>query len=340
MATLPYNGFGEVGGAAEHRTIPFDYAFRFDAANKKQLKGIPGTVHNDTVTVSIEATFIAVSIGFGVIPSVTPVRVGPPPTPKTAAVANIAPSPTGIVWGATDFTVTTTAPHGFSAGQRITIAGSTSTPSVNGTWVVASATSTQFTVNFIASAPLPGGGGTTVLAGSAPPGSLLQSLPFLDAVAAAFNESAPSATGALGPKTALALRAGLQLNPVLADAVLNQDVTQPLTMGEVFQVVSAGNEDVQFKYAIFDEGTGREFQSEPILSTAGLGISDGERPFRYFARPIEFRPRSTIRMQITEVSNFHGDLHISLQGYKVLGGAGTPTGRARQHIGTARLRGR
>lgn len=259
MATVPYNGFGEAAGAREHRTIPFDYAFRFDAANKKQLKGIPGTVHNDTVTVSIEATFVAVSIGFGVIPSITPV-------PVPAAQLKV---PVAIPSGAT---------------------------------------------------------------------SLLDSMRFLDSLATVFNEGVPSATKVVGPQTAAALQAGIRLNPDVADAVLSQDVTQPLTLSQVFQVISPGNADVQFKYAIFDEGSGREFQSEPILSTAGLGISDGERPFRYFARPIEFRPRSTIRMQITEVSDFQGDLHISLQGYKVLGGAGTPTGRARQHIGAGRRR--
>ena len=63
----------------------------------------------------------------------------------------------------------------------------------------------------------------------------------------------------------------------------------------------------------------------PILNTAGLGSSDGMRPFRYFARPIEFAPRAAIRLQITEVSEFSGELHVSLQGYKTLGGTGTPT---------------
>ena len=89
-----------------------------------------------------------------------------------------------------------------------------------------------------------------------------------------------------------------------------------------------------FKYALFDQGSGREFQSEPILNIAGLGSSDGKRPFRYFARPIEFAPRSTIRLQITEVSAFQGELHVALHGYKTLGTPGTPTapGRARRRI--------
>ena len=77
-------------------------------------------------------------------------------------------------------------------------------------------------------------------------------------------------------------------------------------LSQAFQAVGAPPERVAFLYALFDQGSGREFQSEPILNIAGLGSSDGKRPFRYFARPIEFAPRSTIRLQITEVSAFQG----------------------------------
>jgi len=77
---------------------------------------------------------------------------------------------------------------------------------------------------------------------------------------------------------------------------------------------------IQFLYEIFDEGTGRAFQNEPVLSTAGLGDPDGERPFRYFATPIVFEPMTTIRFEITEASDLAGELHITLHGYKTLNG--------------------
>src|SRR5215813_9430281 len=67
------SGFSEAPQAAERRTIPFDYAFRY------QLTGKPGNVINETVTVSIEATFVAVSIGYGVVPKITPTKFGPEP---------------------------------------------------------------------------------------------------------------------------------------------------------------------------------------------------------------------------------------------------------------------
>ena len=100
-------------------------------------------------------------------------------------------------------------------------------------------------------------------------------------------------------------------------------------MSELFQAVAVPTEQIQFTYALFDDGSGREFQSAPILNTAGLGTADGERPFYYFARPITFVPRSVIRMEVTELSTVAGDLYVSLHGYKVLGGAATPTGRQR-----------
>jgi hypothetical protein len=106
----------------------------------------------------------------------------------------------------------------------------------------------------------------------------------------------------------------------------------PSIASRLFEVVSPPADQVQFLYALFDEGSGREFQSEPILNTAGLGISNGDRPFRYFPKPIVFKPRSTIRLQITEVADFQGDLHISLQGYKMLGESGTPTASARRRL--------
>ena len=138
-------------------------------------------------------------------------------------------------------------------------------------------------------------------------------------------------TGKIGPRTATVLKDGLRFNPEFAERILltrGFESDQQIS-GEAFQAVAAPPERVAFKYAIFDQGSGREFQSEPILNIAGLGSSDGKRPFRYFARPIEFAPRSTIRLQITEVSAFKGELHVALHGYKTLGTQGTPTASGR-----------
>lgn len=225
------------GNTSERRGIPFDYAFRY------QLEG-KGKVLNSIVTVSIEATFTAVSIGYGVIPDVTPIIFGP-----TAEAINN---------------------DGDAELNNITLGL------------------------------------------------------IIDALKAPLAKT----TGSLSKDTGAeaVLKNGIKLNPAIAelalqkDAALSNDVTTKL-----FQVVGSPSELIQFKYAIFDEGSGREFQSEPILNIAGLGSAGGERPFRYFAQPITFRPRSTIRMEVTEVSDFKGQLHVSLHGYKVLGGSDTPT---------------
>lgn len=240
----PLGDLGERPAADARRTIPFDYAFRY------RLEGKPANVLNGTVTVSIESTFVAVSIGYGAVPKLTPVTLG---VGRGAVVRNVLKADLeGIALSIRKSLVET--------GRRMR--------------------------------------GDTIF-------------------------------GAV-------LRNGIRLNPQFADVALSAiERGGPLDAriaDRLFQVVSPPPEQIQFLYALYDEGSGREFQSEPILNTAGLGISNGDRPFRYFPKPIVFAPRTTIRLQITEVSDFEGDLHVSLQGYKVLGQAGTPTALTRRRF--------
>jgi hypothetical protein len=248
-------GIAASSTAAERRTIPFDYAFRFT------LEGEPGRVVNSVVTVSIEAMFTAVSIGYGVIPEVEPIVFGPAPPPPVPPI-------------------------------------------------------------LLAKSPQPVFAPVTL-------GEILDGL-----------DQALSSTvlkGETGPEAVF--KNGFKLNPQVAElalqsnGVLTDDLRQRL-----FQVVGTPAELIQFKYALFDEGSGREFQSEPILNIAGLGSAAGERPFRHFAQPITFRPRSTIRMEVTEVSDFRGELHVSLQGYKVLGEPNAPTGVVQRRPAAGRRR--
>ncbi len=80
---------------------------------------------------------------------------------------------------------------------------------------------------------------------------------------------------------------------------------------------------IDFTYSIIDSGTGRELQNKAIHNIAGLGSSDGRRPFRPMAKPMLFLPRSTIRIVVDEVSEGKlyaaAQLFIVLHGYKILG---------------------
>lgn len=110
------------------------------------------------------------------------------------------------------------------------------------------------------------------------------------------------------------------------------DSSQPLP-GMLLQCLLAQRCGIDFKYSIVDSGTGRELQNQPIHNIAGLGEATGERPFRPLAKPMLFLPRSTIRIEVEEISEgpIYGyedpatkqrvgaELFIVLHGYKMLG---------------------
>jgi hypothetical protein len=89
------------------------------------------------------------------------------------------------------------------------------------------------------------------------------------------------------------------------------------TSKRMFQRLNLPN-DVRFLYSILDSGTGRDLQSQPVHNIAGLGIANGDRPFRVLPKPMMLLPRSIIRVQVREISG-RGRLFIVFQGYKMLG---------------------
>jgi hypothetical protein len=102
---------------------------------------------------------------------------------------------------------------------------------------------------------------------------------------------------------------------------------------EIYRCLAVRLCGIDFKYSIVDSASGRELQNQPIHNIAGLGEAAGNRPFRPFAKPMLFLPRSTIRIEVEEISegSLYGDqvdrrhgaeLFIVLHGYKILGYAG------------------
>jgi hypothetical protein len=118
------------------------------------------------------------------------------------------------------------------------------------------------------------------------------------------------------------LTRGFRLNPAadtLIAANLAIDQVADATLGRIFETGAVAAEEVSFLYSLDVSGTGREYQSKPIHNIAGLGIANGDRPFRPFAKPVMFEPKSSVRIQVEELSGPAGTLSIVLQGYKMLG---------------------
>ena len=119
-----------------------------------------------------------------------------------------------------------------------------------------------------------------------------------------------------------ALQCGIRIRPNflrIAFDQFNKLTSVPFdSVKRVFEQLNRPD-DVSFRYSIFDTGTGRELQNQPINNIAGLGIANGDRPFKRLARPLLFQPRSNIRVTVEERSG-KGTLFIVFQGYKLLSG--------------------
>jgi hypothetical protein len=119
---------------------------------------------------------------------------------------------------------------------------------------------------------------------------------------------------------------GFRINPdfravAIKNGKLNDSLPYDVARG-IFQRVRLP-ENITFLLSIVDSATGRELQNEPVHSVAALGRANGQRPFKALSQPMVFMPRSTIRIQVEErTRRVSGKLHITLQGYKVLGVAG------------------
>lgn len=134
-----------------------------------------------------------------------------------------------------------------------------------------------------------------------------------------------------------ALQGGIRIRPNFLRIAFdsNGNLTQvPLDVADrIFERLNRPD-DVSFRYSIFDTGAGRELQNQAINNVAGLGIANGDRPFKRLARPMLFQPRSSIRLTVEERFG-KGTLFIVFQGFKILNPApvnqaATPARRIRR----------
>lgn len=122
-----------------------------------------------------------------------------------------------------------------------------------------------------------------------------------------------------------ALRDGMRIRPGFLRMAFgdNGKLQQKVTFEIVNMIFERLNraEDVSFLFTVFDAGTGRELQNMFLDNISGLGIANGDRPFKTFARPMFFQPRSVIRVSVQE--NYgRGKLFFVFQGFKLLGSGG------------------
>lgn len=121
-------------------------------------------------------------------------------------------------------------------------------------------------------------------------------------------------------KMGSSLMHGFRLNPQYASLIdIPFDQLASGTLNKIFETSDVSSEETSFLYSLDVVGTGRELQNRPIHNLAGLGIANGDRPFRQFAKPVVFEPRSAVRIQVEERSGPPGTLYMVLQGYKILG---------------------
>jgi hypothetical protein len=147
-------------------------------------------------------------------------------------------------------------------------------------------------------------------------------------VAVAIGYSFIPATLTVTPPETAVRTGPLVASEALAQWLLTVFEDQPTLPSTVVQCLLTRLCGIEFKYSVVDSGSGRELQNRPIHNIAGLGESSGDRPFRPFAKPLMFLPRSTIRIEIEEISEgpiYTGaQLFIVLHGYKILGNGTRP----------------
>lgn len=123
---------------------------------------------------------------------------------------------------------------------------------------------------------------------------------------------------------ATALRDGFRIRPEYVNLALDgSGGLGALSGAQIERLFESLNrpEDVSFRYTIFDTGIGTNLQSQPLHNIAGLGIANGDRPFKRLALPMQLFPRSTLRIGVEEGFG-RGTLYIAFHGFKRLDAAG------------------
>ncbi len=301
LGKLPAKAFGR----PSPRIIPFDYVATFD------LTGTPGNIVEDEISINVEGGFVATSLGYGLAVPEADVKIQPR-----------GEEPTGAVEG--NVTQET------SPGAAVPVAGASVSLRNLATNTTQSSTTDSKGV-FQVGSLVPGSYEISMATPGAVTARLNVDPGFTSTITIVFQTSGPPRV-AQAQVTDLAqlplhffapdaLIDGIRIRPGFLRVAFqdNGSLAGALPRDLVDRLFERLNrvEDVSFRYMIFDTGTGRDWQNQPIHNVAGLGIANGDRPFKKFARPMFFLPRSTIRVRVEERFG-RGRLFLVFQGYKIL----------------------
>jgi hypothetical protein len=286
--------------APQERVIPFDYVAAVD------LTGQSGNLVEDELTINAEGGFVATSLGYGLAVGDFGVRIVRPGDVhgRVTEAGGIAISGATVQLRNVATGAIQRADTDIRGDYRVALAPgqwelSLASPFAVGPLTVNVTSGTSITVNLNpATAP--------VLTRGEPPVTIdLRRVPLR-----------------LLPPDALV--DGIRVRPDFVRIAFEDNgrlaTTMPIELVDhMFERLNRPD-DLSFRYSIFDGGRGLELQNRPINNVAGLGIANGDRPFKAFARPMIFGPRSTIRVSVEEHSG-RGRLYFAFQGYKVLSAA-------------------
>jgi hypothetical protein len=275
----------ETIGNHRDRTVPFDYVARVE------LTGQPKNRVEVEVPINVEGGFVATALGYGLAVEERDVLVQSAGPPGSLAISLTPPTTPNIKLLNLDTKLEMPLSSGPTpSGEYVVVANSHHSSSK--IRVVSGLTTT-------ASVNVPTSGVPQVMSATIDLSTLPLRLFSLETLIDGFR---------ICPNF---LRISFQNNG-------NLTATLPTNLlDHIFEPLNRP-EEVSFRYTIFDSGRGVELQNQPINNIAGLGIANGDRPFKRFARPMIFLPRSTISITIEEHFG-HGTLFLVFQGYKVLG---------------------
>jgi hypothetical protein len=286
----------ETIGSPRDRTIPFDYVARVE------LTGQPKNRVEAEVPINVEGGFVATTLGYGLAVEEREVLVQ-------------SGGPVGSLTVTVPSSSLTLKLLNLDTRQEIALSSGTSSINVDPGEYVVVANSHRSSSKIRVVSNL-----TTTAEVTVPPSGVPE-------VASATINLSTLPLRLLPPET---LIAGFRIRPNFLRISFqgNGNLTATLPANLLDQIFEPLNrpEDVSFRYTIFDSGRGVELQNQPIHNIAGLGIANGDRPFKRFARPMIFLPRSTIRITIEEHFG-RGTLFLVFQGYKVLGAIAGIRGR-------------